>query len=193
MFRGTDHLQAHPLTYLWSSVLLMRDVWSQTHWEWYRGKKCRNHFLDHMCCSYGSSAQLLKLPGTELPRDAQNPLPGCWIPSISITKYRTASFPLASLLTFPISFFLSGLINALYFSPNRQRSPPSFLALLTSHHTVLISHNSKHPTALLVLPFRSWALWDPLAFSDSYSHLQPKPLAGDSQTCPGQRYAHLLL
>lgn len=112
---------------------------------------------------------------------------------LSLSKYRTASSPLASLLTFPISFFLSGLINAFYFSPNRQRSPPSFLALLTSHHTVLISHNSKHPTALLVSPFRSWALWDPLAFSDSCSHLQPKPLAGDSQTCPGQRYAHLLL
>lgn len=147
-----------------------------------------------MCCSYGSSAQLLKLPGTELPRDAQNPLPGCWIPSISLCQNIALLLPLWHLFSpSPSVFFSLGFINAFYFSPNRQRSPPSFLALLTSHHTVLISHNSKHPTALLVSPFRSWALWDPLAFSDSCSHLQPKPLAGDSQTCPGQRYAHLLL
>lgn len=35
-------------------------------------------------------------------------------PSLSLSKYHTVSSPLASLLTFPITFFLSGLINALY-------------------------------------------------------------------------------
>lgn len=91
--RGTDLLQVHPLAYLWSRVLLMTGVWSQTHWEWYRGKKCRNCFLDHMCCSYGSSAQLLKLPGTELPRDAWNPLPGSWIPLSLSVKISHCFFP----------------------------------------------------------------------------------------------------